>query len=152
MTFSQGRQRCSYIDFDPCVGFNPPVVITINYGDGSPIVQWSQENPFNAFGHEYIRSGTYDMSLTVENIYDGAIQTAEKTMHTKKSAFAYDDDRALDIICPTAVEPGTFFTCQLHLLDEEFVKAELIDALSETIEDTTNWIRVPSNYSLMSII
>ena len=152
MTFNQERQKCSSHFFDPCKGFNPPVVITINYGDGSPIVQWSQENPFNAFRHEYIRSGTYDMSLTVENIYDGAIQTAEKTMHAKQSAPAYDDDRALDIICPTAVEPGTFFTCQLHLLDEEFVKAELIDALSETIEDTTNWIRVPSKYSLTLII
>ena len=92
------------------------------------------------------------MSLTVENIYDGTIQTVEKTIHVKKSAHAYDDDRALDIICPTAVEPGTFFTCKLHLLDEEFVKAELIDALSDTIEDTTNWIRVPSKYSLTLII
>lgn len=126
--------------------------MTINYGDGSPVLQWSQENPFNILRHGYLRSGTYDMSLTVENIYDGTLNKVEKKLLAQTSVQHYDHWSQVDIICPTAVEPGTFFTCQLYVLDEQLVKAELVDAISETVEDTTDWIRVPSKYSLILIL
>ena len=65
---------CNSTHFSPCF-YNtnpetmkgdayPPAIITIDYGDGSPVLQWSRENPINIFRHGYLRSGTYDMSLT----------------------------------------------------------------------------------------
>ena len=67
-------------------------------------------------------------------------------MAVQKSASHYDHYSEIDVICPTAVEPGTFFTCQLYVLDEEFVKAEIADNITGTTEDETGWIRVPSEY------
>ena len=51
-----------------------------------------------------------------------------------------------EIFCPAAVEPGSFFKCHVYLLDEEFIKAELIDSASDEVEESTDWIRVPSMY------
>ena len=67
-------------------------------------------------------------------------------MVAETSASHYDAYSEIDVICPTAVEPGTFFTCQLYVLDEEFVKAYIVDNITDTIEDKTDWIRVPSKY------
>ena len=53
----------------------PPVIITMDYGDGSPVLQWSKENQINIFGHGYIRSGTYDLSLT------GLLSKKTKSFH-----------------------------------------------------------------------
>ena len=69
-------------------------------------------------------------------------------MVAEKSASHYDAYSEIDVICPTAVEPGTFFTCQLYVLDEEFVKAEIADNITGTTEDETGWVRVPSKYIL----
>ena len=51
-----------------------------------------------------------------------------------------------EIFCPAAVEPGSFFKCFVYLLDEEFIRAELIDPATDDIEDSTEWMRVPSMY------
>ena len=80
------------------------------------------------------------------------LNKVEKKLLAQTSVQHYDQWSQVDIICPTAVEPGTFFTCQLYVLDEQLVKAELVDAISETVEDTTDWIRVPSKYSLILIL
>ena len=76
----------------------------------------------------------------------------ERTLVAETSASHYDAYSEIDVICPTAVEPGTFFTCQLYVLDEEFVKAYIVDNITDTIEDKTDWVRVPSKYhNVMSL-
>ena len=48
---------------------NPPIIATIDYGDGSPALQSSLDNPKNIFQHGYSRPGTYDVSLTGIDVF-----------------------------------------------------------------------------------
>ena len=41
----------------------PPLEISVDYGDGSPIKLWTMENPTYVWGHEYTYGGTYDIKV-----------------------------------------------------------------------------------------
>ena len=41
----------------------PPLEISVDYGDGSPIELWTKENPTYIWGHEYAYGGTYNIKV-----------------------------------------------------------------------------------------
>ena len=41
----------------------PPVNITVDYGDGSPLRLWTMENPSYVWGYEYSYGGTYEIKI-----------------------------------------------------------------------------------------
>ena len=45
-------------------GAKPPIKVTIDYGDGSQVLQTSLENPYDVHPHGYRRPGRYEVSLT----------------------------------------------------------------------------------------
>ena len=95
----------------------------------------------------YLNFSCKQLIVTVENTYDGTVAYLPRTFVANEAAGSQYQEEFTDIICPSAVEPGTFFTCHFYLLDEEFINVQIIDANSNPprpIEDSTGWMRVPS--------
>ena len=86
---------------------------------------------------------TYFIFL-VQNVYDGKLDYLPRRLVAEKRATAYYDNAK--IFCPTAVEPGTFFNCHISLMDEELIRVEYFDIISEKSVNHTDWIRVPSRF------
>ena len=49
------------------------------------------------------------------------------------------------LVCPAAVEPGHYFSCNIHLYDDfESLMISLVDEEEKVIEET-EWMHVPGN-------
>ena len=75
----------------------------------------------------------------MENIYDRKTQFISEKVSFNDTSWT---ESGL-MVCPHAVIPGSYFTCQLQIdYDDEFAKIDLTDESGE-IETTTDWMKIP---------
>ena len=57
---------CQYRPDTPLAGeaVSPPFIIKIDFGDGTPVMEWSMENQSDIFFHGYHQPGSYNVAVT----------------------------------------------------------------------------------------
>ena len=105
-----GDYTCS-TESPTCInGFLPPVVIDVDYGDGSGIAQWTRESAQDLWRHMYSSAGLYTITITVTGVYDLVVQRITTQVRVTDPLRHRSVDQP-EIICPHVIHPGDFFKC-----------------------------------------
>ena len=114
-----GNWDCGITTYADCNLYDPSllhVVMTLDYGDGSGLITWTQDDPRQMYSHMYSMPGSYVISATVRNVKDNFLAAASVEVRvfsdgeastTRELAAAF----GAELKCPHTVLPGDYFYC-----------------------------------------
>jgi len=83
----------------------PPLMIKVDYGDGSGTSVWTQDEPINVFQHQYTIPGTYEIFFMSTHIHDGSSVSGIHVVVVEEAVSPIFSNQT-EVVCPDVVNPG----------------------------------------------